>query len=258
MRRRESLEVIALGNKPDPKVFGLPANFSVLTYIEETKALENRRSVASGWTTAFIFILGHLFAFLLLRETHPESLFWLALTAFTPLAAIIIFPIYSLTKLLIKNHIHSNKLELSFGEKAVAYVAAYADWQYTQTEAGFGYWKNLSGAAFERAVAFFFERRGGTAALTKVTGDGGVDIVLKLGSKTFWCQCKGHAKPIPVGAIRQIAGATLRCAGSATPVMFSTNGYTAPALTEAKELGVICIDGLQLTQLARKSVIHTL
>ena len=45
---------------------------------------------------------------------------------------------------------------------------------------------------------------------------------------------------------------------TAKPVMFSTNGYTKPALEEASALGVKCIDGLRLSQMATQQTINWL
>lgn len=137
----------------------------------------------------------------------------------------------------------------------MTFVRETKQWIEFNTEQGFGYWRDQRGRQFEESVAKFFRRRGWKASLTRTTGDGGIDVILGRGSASYWCQCKGHAKPISVAEIRRIAGATIKSNGAAKPVIISTNGFTRPALDEARELGVICLDGMRLSQLAYKSEI---
>lgn len=247
----------SIGQKPTPQHFGLPANFSLSAYQHALEELEERRCAFARWGTAISFFSTVGAIFLYLDHNSPDNidLIWLM---FSPIGIIIFYPHIVAFNFLRKIAIRSNAWELSFGGKSNLYALAYSNWQFTQTEAGFGYWQNLKGVEFERAVALFFNLRGCSANLTKTTGDGGIDVVLNVGNRTYWCQCKGLAKPVSVSEIRRIAGASLKSKGSAQPVMFATNGCTLPALSEAQELGVICIDGIQLSELASRPKISAL
>jgi restriction endonuclease Mrr len=68
-------------------------------------------------------------------------------------------------------------------------------------------WLRFSGGEFERHVAWLYARQGWSAHLTPVTGDGGVDIVLKRGSNTMVVQCKAHASPQGAPILRDLFGA---------------------------------------------------
>jgi hypothetical protein len=253
MRRAASVTVDGGRERPRPENFGLPASFAVGVFERAMEQLEARRKMV----TNFIAFVG-LVAFEIGVYFYFESFGAVMFATFTPISVVVFVGFQSLFQPAVERHVLSDVEETKYGDDAQAYVAAVREWKFTQTEAGFGYWRDLKAAAFENAVASFFHRRGGSVELTKATGDGGVDIILKLGSSTYWCQCKGYAKPVAVAAIRQIAGAAMKSGGKAKPVMFSTNGYTKPALEEAATLGVKCIDGLRLSQMATRQKIDWL
>lgn len=235
--------------KPLMSDFGIPDDFSYSSFEYENQILNKRKLkfkiIFSSLILVILITISYIYNFV--DEFFAYLIFVPSLIIFIPISDEL------------SNHfVNSNAWELQYADEINAYIAALADWMFRQTEAGQGYWTILRGSAFEEAVAQFFNRRGCTAILTDVTGDGGVDIILTIGTDVFWCQCKGHAKPIPVAEIRRIAGATLKSKGSATPVMFATNGYTKPALAEAVELGVVCIDAKRLVELAPYSKISNL
>lgn len=145
---------------------------------------------------------------------------------------------------------------LSYSDNVAAYRDNLAAWEFTNSEHGLGYWQALRGIDFEHAVALLFKRRGCDVTTTKSSGDGGVDLVLTVGAKAFWCQCKGHAKPVSVAPIREIAGVCSR--GQAAPVILAVNGFTGPAIAAADELGVTCLDAADLCNLARLEAITSL
>ena len=137
---------------------------------------------------------------------------------------------------------------LIYWEKMSAYKADFVVWEFTNSERGLGYWQALRGIEFEHAAAALFRRRGCEVTITKGSGDGGVDLVLKVASKAYWCQCKGHGKPVPPAPIREIAGVCKH--GQAAPVLLAVNGYTKAAKVEASDLGVVCLDATDLCKFA--------
>ena len=132
---------------------------------------------------------------------------------------------------------------------ACDFRVAFQNWKHFQTVSGEGYWRSLRGRDLEWAAAGVFRERGWKVSTTATTGDGGVDLVLKYANTTFFCQCKGHVKPVSVGAVREIAGVC--AASSAIPMLIVVNGVTGPALTTAKELSVVVWDRAQLAAFAR-------
>ena len=145
---------------------------------------------------------------------------------------------------------------LIYSDNVAAYRANLSAWEFTNSERGLGYWQALRGIDFEHAIALLFRRRGCDVTTTKGSGDGGVDLILTVGAKIFWCQCKGHAKPVSVAPIREIAGVCSR--SQAAPVILAVNGFTGPAIAAADELGVKCLGAADLCNLARLEAITSL
>jgi hypothetical protein len=134
-------------------------------------------------------------------------------------------------------------------ENADAFVEALEEWEYSYAETGLGFWKEKRGVEFEHALIRMFVARGCSAQGTKGSGDGGVDIILRL-SGTWWCQCKAHAKPVSVGPIREIAGVCSR--NGARAAVFAINGYTKAARQTAEELRVRLFDAHDIIFLAER------
>jgi hypothetical protein len=68
------------------------------------------------------------------------------------------------------------------------------------------YWKSLRGVEFEKALANLYKSLGYSVLITKGSGDEGIDLILEKDNKETIVQCKGHEKPIGVGAIRDLYG----------------------------------------------------
>lgn len=134
-------------------------------------------------------------------------------------------------------------------KRVEAYLSAKAEWEYFNLTTGIGFWQLLRGLDLEKAVARLFRERGWQVETTAVTGDGGVDLKIGSGASRKWVQCKGYAKPVPVAAVREIAGVCSSC--TAKPMLVVVNGVTKPALSEANNLGVTVWDSEQLVQFAK-------
>ena len=133
-----------------------------------------------------------------------------------------------------------------------AYKTALSRWEQHEERKRLDFWRNSRGTQFEREIAKLFTRFNWHVAMTPTTGDRGVDLIVTSDGQTFWCQCKGQAKPVAGAEVRRIAGATVASNGDARPVLIASNGFTKPALLEARDLQVICIDGITLSQVARR------
>ncbi len=68
------------------------------------------------------------------------------------------------------------------------------------------WWWTLDGWQFEQEVAKVFRLHGYKANVTKGSGDGGVDIILKKDGKTLIVQCKHYQNPLGPEAVRALWG----------------------------------------------------
>ena len=69
-------------------------------------------------------------------------------------------------------------------------------------------WLNLKGENLEKQFQELASYVGWDSYLTPVTGDGGIDVICQdtQQKRTLLVQCKGHIKPVGVGAIRDAIG----------------------------------------------------
>lgn len=241
--------------KPTPAMYGIRDDFDFGAFDREEKQFRATRSIAVGLayftlgailTTTGSFVLGHGFG----AQALQTSL-WAYVLLGTPSLAVL-YTRLKVDRLLMKWFTNY----LDYSDNVWAYRANVEAWEFTNTERGLGYWQGLRGVEFEAAVALLLKRRSCNVTTTKGSGDGGVDLVVTIGGNALWCQCKGHAKPVSVASVREIAGVCSR--GQARPVIIAVNGYTRPAVEAASELGVAYLDGGDLCNLARLEEITSL
>ena len=110
----------------------------------------------------------------------------------------------------------------------------------------------LSGQDFEVLVTRLLQRFGFRTELTKMTGDGGIDIVASLerplvGGR-YLVHCKRFAPDTPIGAslVREFYGALVAARGAIKGLFITTSTFTPQAREFAKELPIELIDGEQL------------
>jgi hypothetical protein len=109
-------------------------------------------------------------------------------------------------------------------------------------------WRSLRGTAFEDFVGQVFEELGYTVEKTKVTGDQGVDLIIRGKGRTIAVQAKGYEGTVGNGAIQEVyAGmAFYRC----WECVAVTNSYfTSGAIDLARSVGCTLIDGRHIPEL---------
>lgn len=244
---------------PVPQDYGLPSELTA----DECKAnivkLEKRIANVTSCLAYIIVLYGILLLYSPANNSSwtssdwSRSDSWLALAGPAWIAFIgsmfVKVPLEGLRKRYLPDPVPLNVR--TFWAAVIDYENRVIDWNDRQTESGLSYWKNMRGVAFERAVRDFLSRRGCKAEMTKGSGDGGIDLVVRMGGSTFWCQCKGHASPIGVAAIREIAGVC--SGGGGRPVVIAVNGYTNSAIATANKLRVQLIDAHDLIKMAQKT-----
>lgn len=234
--------------EPMPYHFGIGRLYEVELFhkrqIRRNKFIERYKNIGGGISIILTFTLFYFF--------NKDGEYGAALGAswFVFIAYFLFFPEGLANRLLM---ISSADYELS--KKIERYEAAKAEFDRYVLATELGFWRELRGASLEDEVAALFRTAGWKVATTPTVGDGGVDLKVSSGAKTFWCQCKGHSKPVSVTAVREIAGVCV--ASKARPVLIVVNGLTKPAADEAAKLGVRIFDSPELAAMARGEAIFT-
>jgi len=252
---KHSRAVQAGFNVPHPKIadYGFSASFMRNTFDAEQQSKQTNATI-KAFTASLIYAL--VLAFFVAFNFFPDLIAnpsdhkfqWCSLIGLP------FWIIYAVIKDRADNALKNDE-EV---RRLAAYDAAVAtwerqcdDWMESKLETGLIYWQEKRGIGLEHALMRLFEKRGCEVQMTKTTGDGGVDLIVKIGGAVMWCQCKGHAKPISVAPIREIAGVCSR--SDVQPVVFAVNGFTKPAQDTARELGVQLFDAHHLVALARRT-----
>ncbi|WP_449471669.1 restriction endonuclease [Sphingobium chungangianum] len=240
---------------PLPQQFGLPAEFDGTDYMEASNKRKGQRRQAAiviAYILCFSIILYGLYR--LMGDDDPDRFFrnpWIyIIPAFWAAPFALVFRDWMDENAQRFLRSRMDPSVRSYLDAVVAHDAALRNWKDRQTEAGQTYWREKRGVSFESAMRDFLVRRGCSVDTTKGSGDGGIDLIVRLGGTTHWCQCKGHASPVGVAVVREIAGVCSRGGGS--PVVIAVNGYTSAAVETANQLGVLLIDTPHLIRLAKQ------
>jgi hypothetical protein len=88
------------------------------------------------------------------------------------------------------------------------------------------FWRSMPGRAFERELGAAFSRQEFAVEVTPVSGDQGIDIILRRGGRKTIVQCKATAKPVGPAIVRELYG-TLHACGADDAILAATGGVTA-------------------------------
>lgn len=115
----------------------------------------------------------------------------------------------------------------------------------------FEYWTSIDPYKFESEIAILFERNGFISTATKGSGDGGVDIELKIGSKRGAVQCKRQKTKVSPGVVRDLYGTMVAgnydFAFAVCPAGFSDQTFE---FVKGKKIGLIGLK--RITDMARE------
>jgi HJR/Mrr/RecB family endonuclease len=147
-----------------------------------------------------------------------------------------------------------NRLRKSLNqvERMISYKEALKKYERQKAETGEDWWRTLSSYELEEAVASLFKRKGFQASVTKKSGDGGVDVIVRSSDKTLLIQCKGWESKVGVKPIREMAGVVQHhtekdCVG----IILSTNGFTSEAIKFANQSKTLLWDSKTLSEVAK-------
>jgi len=86
-------------------------------------------------------------------------------------------------------------------------------------------WMSIKGVGLEREVARLYKRLGYIVTQTRASFDEGIDLILHKDGTKIIVQCKGHDKPIGVGAIRDLYGVLMHSKAESA-ILVCTAGFT--------------------------------
>jgi restriction system protein len=109
----------------------------------------------------------------------------------------------------------------------------------------------MTGIDFEHFVAVRLRSAGYRVALTKVTGDFGVDLIASKGRQRIAIQCKRHGRSVGPAAVQQVvAGALLhRCTST---MVVSNQEFTPAAIQLARVHSCQLVGRTRLPKWGRK------
>ena len=122
------------------------------------------------------------------------------------------------------------------------------------TAAFSGNYAEMSGMEFEEHLKQLLEQKKWRVETTPVTRDGGVDLIARrdddIGVEiTLYIQCKNHASPVGVDVVRALNGVLPKNAAGIRGVAVCPSGFTAEAITFAKDRGITLWDRHHLFEL---------
>ncbi|MCH7879406.1 MAG: restriction endonuclease [candidate division Zixibacteria bacterium] len=109
---------------------------------------------------------------------------------------------------------------------------------------------SLTPSQFERLVEMLFESMGYSTALTKASGDKGVDIRLRNGDVLELVQCKRYTGNVPVATVREFLGVMVDH-NVHKGFIVTTGHFSVPACEFASDKGIHLIDGTELVETLR-------
>jgi HJR/Mrr/RecB family endonuclease len=114
----------------------------------------------------------------------------------------------------------------------------------------------MSGVEFEENMKKLLEQKKWKVETTPLTRDEGIDLIARrdddIGVETtLYIQCKNHATPVGVDAIRALNGAMSKDATGTRGVVVCPNGFSTDAINFAKDRGIALWDRHHLFELFR-------
>jgi HJR/Mrr/RecB family endonuclease len=146
-------------------------------------------------------------------------------------------------------HLHSVFQKVRLYEQAVStYQQELARHNHRREQ----YWKSLGGVVFENELAALYRKLGYGVETTKATGDQGIDLILRKNGATVLVQCKGHSRPIGVGAIRDLYG-TLMHHKADRAVLACPVGFTQGVIDFVQGKPIDLISARELVRMAENT-----
>ena len=102
-------------------------------------------------------------------------------------------------------------------------------------------WSHLDGEAFERELAAVYNGLGYQIRRTPSSGDGGVDLILRMGDETTVVQCKARRDKIGVSTARELSASIVDFKAH-RGVIACFEGVTQPTVEYIRDKPIEVID----------------
>jgi HJR/Mrr/RecB family endonuclease len=120
-----------------------------------------------------------------------------------------------------------------------------------------GNYGEMTGVEFEEHVKHLLQQRKWNVESTPLTRDGGVDLIARRNDDigveiTLYIQCKNHVTPVGVDVIRELNGVLPKGANGTRGVVVCPSGFTADAISFAKDRSISLWDRHHLFDLIQQ------
>jgi HJR/Mrr/RecB family endonuclease len=200
-------------NPPQYESFGL-SNDLVIEIKRYNECQENKKSLFTKYLISIIILVSAIL--MIFSKTREAGLAVLAVFM-PPILFLSYFLLEKILKFIFPPHILHKKLE--------AYETAFCEFEKYLRQKEVDYWSSLSGISFERQFALLLQKFADEVILTKGSGDGGVDIIIKNNQEVIIIQCKNHKKPVGPESVRALVG-VLHVFNASKAIFVSVGGYT--------------------------------
>lgn len=134
----------------------------------------------------------------------------------------------------INHRLYDKIVNADLARRISAYNHALQRYQEEYKRKTIDFWQSLSGYQFEIEMAKLYEKLGYVATVTKASGDGGVDIILKKNNEHIAVQCKHHNNPVGPNDVRALMG-VVAAQNFAYGIFVSLNGFTQSVRSEVQK-----------------------
>ena len=114
------------------------------------------------------------------------------------------------------------------------------------------HWLSLDGLAFERELGNLYRELGYDVETTPITGDQGVDRILKKNGLTTIIQCQSHQQPVGPAIARETYGALIS-SGADNAILACTSGFTRGVLKFVEDKSIVLASAKEIVALVEST-----
>ena len=141
------------------------------------------------------------------------------------------------------------RLQIASFDSQEAFETYTFHWLGFHSTRSVNYWYGKKAKELELAIKELFETIGFEVSRTGNPNDGGIDLRTSKGTFNLFIQCKGLGKKLGVGPVREAIG--IKHNYMTNFAIVCPNGFSASAMSLAKENNIVLLDAHQLIDLAR-------
>ena len=111
------------------------------------------------------------------------------------------------------------------------------------------FWMSLSGREFEQELATLYRQQGYEVQSTPISGDEGLDLIMRKNGEKTVVQCKSHKAPVGPAIVRELYGSMV-ATGADNAILACTGGFTKGVRDFAKGKPIELIAASELATMA--------